>query len=147
MEPTTQWMRIGGRAVTDARAAELAVKLRQEVLGWVGSRDVLLSPTVGVLPPRVGSFAGLAGDALFRAILPIGAFTALFNVSGQPAITVPAGFAENGLPVGAQLVGAVGSDADLLSLAAELEEALAVPATLPGPRAARRGSEAAPARA
>jgi amidase len=139
MEPTTRWMRSAGRAVTDARAAELASRLARAVLAWAARVDVLLTPTVGVLPPTVGAFEGLDGERMLRAVLPFGAFTALFNVSGQPAASVPVGRTEHGLPIGAQLVGAMHTDAELLALAASLEEAALSPT---GPRAARPGSGA-----
>ncbi len=48
--------------------------------------------------------------------------TAPINSTGQPAIAVPAGFTDDGLPLGVQLVGALGVDTRLASLAAQLEE-------------------------
>ena len=82
--------------------------------------DALLTPTIGVLPPRVGQFASLAPPEHFRALAPLGAFTALANVTGQPALSVPFGSVE-GIPVGVQLVAHNGHDGELFALARLLE--------------------------
>ena len=51
------------------------------------------------------------------------AWTALWNVTGNPAASVPTGLAADGLPVGVQLVGRLGDEPTLLSLSAQLERA------------------------
>ncbi len=68
----------------------------------------------------MGSFAGLDGEGVFRAAAPIGALTAPFKVSGQPAISLPLARSKTGLPIGIQLVGRLGSDALLLALGSRL---------------------------
>lgn len=87
--------------------------------------DVLVTPVVPELPWLLGQFG--AGpdsplDGLFRAsaIVP---FTVPFNVSGQPAVSVPLGWSASGLPIGVQLVADHGREDLLLRLAAQLEEA------------------------
>jgi len=77
-----------------------------------------------VSPPKVGQFEGLEGEAMFRAVVSIGAFTAAFNVTGQPAVSLPAGSSKAGLPIGVQLVMKRGAERDLLGLAATLEQLL-----------------------
>jgi amidase len=91
---------------------------------WFGDVDILLTPTVGVSVPRVGAFSGLTPREAYDAAAEIAAFTAVFNVAGQPAISLPAGFSSSGVPFGVQLVGRRGHDATLLKLAAEVEAAL-----------------------
>jgi len=54
----------------------------------------------------------------------IGAFTAAFNVTGQPAVSLPAGVSSDGLPIGVQLVMKRGEEKKLLGLAAALEPLL-----------------------
>ncbi|MGH7823368.1 MAG: amidase family protein, partial [Candidatus Binatia bacterium] len=54
-----------------------------------------------------------------------GAFTAIFNVTGQPAISLPLHWSAEGLPIGVQLVAAFGREDLLIRAAAELEQALA----------------------
>ena len=56
--------------------------------------------------------------------MPYGAFTLPFNITGQPAISLPARLTADGLPVGAQLVAAYGREDVLLQAAAQLEPAL-----------------------
>lgn len=85
--------------------------------------DVLLSPTIGPRPRRVGALS--SGGTLTMALRsrPVVAWTALWNVTGNPAASVPTGLAEDGLPVAVQLVGRIGDEGTLLSLSAQLERA------------------------
>jgi amidase len=59
----------------------------------------------------------------FHASFPSGAFTALFNMTGQPAISLPLHWSESGIPVGAQLVAPFGREDLLIRVAAQLERA------------------------
>jgi amidase len=84
--------------------------------------DALLTPTLGTPPPRLGHLGpdvpfDVAIDRL-EEFLP---FTAMQNVSGTPAISLPAGMSEEGLPIGVQLAAAMGCERTLLELAFELE--------------------------
>jgi amidase len=86
--------------------------------------DLLLTPTLCEPPPHLGEIAGDAPDpepALAR-IVPFGVFTAPFNITGQPAVSVPSG-RHGGLPIGVQLVAATGREDLLFRTAAELEQA------------------------
>lgn len=120
VEPTTRWLHELGKRGTNSSALEAGRALGRRVLAWFGDTDVLVTPTVAIPPPPVGSFAGLDGEGVFRAAAPIGALTAPFNVSGQPAISLPLARSRTGLPIGIQLVGRPGSDALLLALATRL---------------------------
>ena len=123
LQPTTVWLRRRGRQVTAAGAAAAREQLQRRILAWASRFDVWLTPTVAQLPPEVGAFDGLSGEATFRRAAQLGAFTAPFNASGQPALSLPAGRSQAGLPIGVQLVGQRGGDANLISLAAQLEQA------------------------
>jgi amidase len=120
VQPSTRWLHGLGRTVSREAYHGAAARLGRAVLAWFGDADVVVTPTVGPLPPRVGAFAGLDGEATFRAMAPLGAFTAPFNVSGQPAISIPAARSRSGLPIGVQLVGRPGADRLLLALAEAL---------------------------
>lgn len=101
------------RAVT--RALALADELDRTLQDW----DALLLPVTRELPPRIPD-----GEATAAEIYGDTALTAPFNVTGSPAVVVPAGNAA-GLPVGLQLVGRRGADAALLAIAARVHAALA----------------------
>jgi len=123
LEPTTRWLRERGRGVTvgDARAAAGSIAAR--VLDWFGDADVVVTPTVAVHAPRVGAFARMDGEATFRAAATLGAFTAPFNITGQPAVTLPLARTSAGLPIGVQLVARRGADRLLLAVAEQLSGA------------------------
>lgn len=121
LQPTTRWLREEGRRVTNAEALAIRERLARRVLDWFGDADVWVTPTSPAPPPRVGSYAKLDGRGVFHSAAPLGAFTAPFNVSGQPAISVPGARYADGVPLGVQLVGRHGSDRELFGLAAALE--------------------------
>ena len=84
--------------------------------------DVLVTPTLAGPPPPVGKFADvqMAQIAELYALTP---FTAMFNTTGQPAVTIPWGFDENHMPVGVQIAGQPAGEALLFRLSAQLEKA------------------------
>ena len=81
---------------------------------------VLATPVLAAPPMRVGALTGMATLAKSGSVVP---FTPAWNVTGQPAISVPAGFTADGLPLAVQLIGPPDSEGLLLSLAAQLERA------------------------
>lgn len=127
LQPTSRWMRGVGKRVTEREGTDRQAWIQQRIDGWFGDgeTDAWLTPTCGVSTPKVGQFEGLDGEATFREVVPIGAFTAAFNVTGQPAVTLPAGVSKAGLPIGVQLVMKRGAEKQLLALAAALEPLLA----------------------
>lgn len=113
-------------AVDHALALGAAVSFRRAVqswwtLGW----DLLLTPTLAEPPVPIGTFANDPADPvapMYRAgqYVP---FTPAFNMSGQPAISLPLHWNADGLPIGIQLVAAYGREDLLLRVAAQLEQA------------------------
>jgi amidase len=101
-----------------ARARRLGREAAQRLAVLPGGADVLLTPVMAAPPAEVGSLTGLRTIALAARRVP---FTPVWNVTGQPALSVPAGWTAGGLPLAVQLVGAPGSEALLLSVAAQLE--------------------------
>jgi amidase len=88
--------------------------------------DLLLTPTLGEPPPPLGTFDDSGPDpmsAFHRAFLD-GCFTAAFNATGQPAISLPLHWSEEGLPIGVQLVAPLGREDLLLQVASQLEAAV-----------------------
>ncbi|WP_063803597.1 amidase [Streptomyces silvensis] len=95
-----------------------------EVVRFWSRYDVLLTPTLTVLPPPLGKApAGSGFEERWREYADWLAFTYPFNITGQPAVSLPAGWAAGNLPVGVQLVGAPGAEDRLLRLAAAFERA------------------------
>ena len=92
---------------------------------WSGGFDLLLTPTTGAPPPEIGHLSSTPEEPLrgFMRAAPFGVFTSAFNLSGQPAISLPLHWTADGLPVGAQLVAASGGEDLLLQVAAQLEQA------------------------
>jgi amidase len=96
------------------------------IAAWFDSGfDLLLTPTLGEPPPPLGSFDDSGPDPMapiHRARLTV-AFAALFNVTGQPGISLPLYWDEAGLPIGVQLVAPYGREDVLIRAAAQLERA------------------------
>lgn len=90
--------------------------------------DLLVTPTLAQLPAPHGTLNYDAPEHTARSwlehIYTYGPFTAAFNVSGNPAISLPVGQSREGLPIGVQLVAAHGREDLLLRMAAQLEQAV-----------------------
>ena len=91
---------------------------------WQDGFDLLLTPTQAAPPPSIGHVNSSVDEPVrgFVRAAPYGVFTMLFNLTGQPAISLPGHWSDEGLPVGAQLVAASGHDDLLLRVAAQVEE-------------------------
>lgn len=88
---------------------------------WWDDFDVLVTPVIAVPPPPIGWLSDPElGTERLTSILQ---FTAQFNVSGQPAVSLPLHWSATGLPVGVQFVGPIDDEALLIRLAAQLETA------------------------
>jgi amidase len=89
---------------------------------WWNSHDLLLTPTLGAPPPELGWFTAgpEAEGARIASFIP---YTAQFNMTGQPAVSLPLHWTPGGLPVGVQLVAAYGREDLLVRVASQLEQA------------------------
>lgn len=92
---------------------------------WSDGFDLLLTPTLGEPPTRLGEFEADPDDPTspLRRSVPVGGFTAYWNSTGQPAISLPLNWNDDGLPIGIQLVAAYGREDLLVQVAAQLEAA------------------------
>jgi amidase len=107
---------------------------RQLVATW-SEIDILLTPTVAQPPLPIGGLAPKEGEPPFQWLLNAAAwvpFTPVWNVTGQPAISLPLHESADGLPIGVQLVGPPAGEELLLSLSAQLEQARPWAARRPG---------------
>lgn len=116
-----------GRAITGLEHAQFRSYFHEgsRVLGrFMQDYDVILSPTMGMVPAKLGV---LSMDQPYSELMLPGAraaaFTGLYNMTGQPAMSVPLHWTEEGVPVGVQFAGRFGDEATLYRLAAQLEEA------------------------
>jgi len=87
--------------------------------------DVLLTPGLGTLPPKLGWIDMMMDDVdeYWRRVFAFSPFTVWFNLTGQPAIVLPLGRSGTGLPVAVQLVARAGDEGTLFRLASRLETA------------------------
>jgi len=113
-------------AVDYAKSLAAAAMFRRALAQWWNDGfDLLLTPTLSRIPFPIGAFVNDPSDPLKPSRLSAEwvRFTSQFNMSGQPAISLPLGRTATGLPVGVQLVAAYGREDVLLRVAAQLEAA------------------------
>ncbi len=100
-------------------------RLRLEVDACLSGVDGLLLPTLPIVAPLIGATTARVGDRDEPVRNLMLRLTQLFNITGHPAVSIPCGFAANQLPVGLQVVGALGQTDTLLRVARAVESALA----------------------
>ncbi len=83
--------------------------------------DLLLTPATASPPPRIGQLQGRGAVWTLNAVAGMVPYNGVWNVTGQPAASIPAGFGADGLPRAVQLVGRAGDETTILALAAQLE--------------------------
>jgi amidase len=85
--------------------------------------DVVLTPTTNGPPVPLGHYTEGGVEQVTALMLEWSCYTPWVNLTGQPAVAVPAHLTDDGLPLGVQLVGRPQSDAQIVALAAQLERA------------------------
>ena len=126
LERVNRWLWLQARftrASHHVRAVHQLQRFARQVVALIEPFDVLLTPTYFHPTIRVGEWAKLSSAKTIERIIQWVAPCPAFNVSGQPAISLPAGFDDNGLPVGIQLVGRPADEVTILSLATQIESA------------------------
>ena len=125
LQPLTRWLREQGMALSgsEAMAAHIAMgQVGRSIVERLAPYDVVLTPvTTDVARPLDWYGDDPAVD--FERQKLYTPFTSLFNVSGQPAISLPLHMSSDGLPIGMQLVGRPADEVTVLSLSAQLEQA------------------------
>ncbi|MDP8943871.1 MAG: amidase [Actinomycetota bacterium] len=129
LEPLTRAMNEVGARISagDYIAAHDYLRLAaRRIVASMAGRDVLLTPTLAQPPLEIGALDPQSGESPLSMLersarfIP---FTPTWNVTGQPAISLPLSASDDGLPIGVQLVGPPAGEELLLSLGAELEAA------------------------
>ncbi|HEX8085541.1 MAG TPA: amidase [Solirubrobacteraceae bacterium] len=129
VEPSTWALAEMGRS--HGSGEYLSAVERHQVLGlaierWFGGGfDLMLTPTMAVPPPPLGSFDHPPDQPLLPIAVatPMAIFTSGLNMTGQPAISLPLHIGADGLPIGVQLAAPYGREDVLLRVAAQIEEA------------------------
>lgn len=100
-------------------------RISRDVARFFDDYDVWLAPSLGEPPVPLGTFAYSGGDPfeVRRRMTAFTPFTFVSNVTGQPAMSVPLYWNDDGLPMGSHFAGRFGDEATLFRLAAQLEEA------------------------
>jgi amidase len=112
-------------AIQYTQAIQALHAMSRKVAAWGERFDVLMLSTLGTLPLPVGLLKSGLGDleAITARFYKFGPNTQLFNVTGQPAMSVPLAWDEQNTPIGIQFAGRYGDEATLFRLAGQLERA------------------------
>ena len=128
VEPVTWVMAQAGRSVNVIAYSRAIATMHQVGLAMAKFQDkydVILSPTLAKPPVPLGvlSLSPASIAQYTKDVTEFGPYTAIYNVTGQPSMSVPLHWSAEGLPIGVMFSGRFGEDAMLLRLAAQLEKA------------------------
>jgi amidase len=126
LERRTRAMARMGRMLPDAvveRARKHEAATAERLNRLLSDHDVLMTPGTAGLPLPIGRYEGRGAIWTFNGVGRYTPYTPAWNITGQPAASIPAGFTPTGVPLAVQLVGRPHDEATLLSLAAQLETA------------------------
>jgi amidase len=126
LEPWNQAMAEMGRSVTATQYVEAleAANTYSRQLGqwWANGFDILVTPQLAEPPPRLGVISPTRSfEEQFEIVSALASFTMPFNLTGQPAMSLPLHWNDEGLPIGVQFAAAYAREDVLLRLAAQLE--------------------------
>ncbi|NET70405.1 MAG: amidase [Sphaerospermopsis sp. SIO1G2] len=122
LQPLNRWLlsRTGSAAEYLQALGQMQIFSRQ-IIAWFDHFDVLVLPVYLHSPIRVGEWANLSPEDIFDNIIKWIAPCPIANATGLPAIAIPTGFDDKGLPISVQLIGKPAAESTLISLAAQLE--------------------------
>jgi amidase len=124
--PLTQYLRERGRATgaPDFIFAQAYLQfVSRPAIAALAAYDAVLTPTLALPPVPVGYFDEVDPAENFERQKRFTPWTAIYNVSGLPAVSVPLHWSADGLPIGVMLAGRMGDEATLISVSAQLEQA------------------------
>jgi amidase len=129
------WERANAHNSLDLLAAQATLeRFAREIVDALAPYDVVLTPALATPPVRIGEIHGRGPDPMghYRRSGAFTPYTAIINVTGLPAISVPVAQTDEGLPLGVQLIGPPAREEVVLRAARQLEQTM--------PWAARRPS-------
>lgn len=124
--PFTRWLREQGGGVGGPQLLAAMGQVQAAGRAAIAAHaefDAVLTPTLAQLPAPIGWFSSVPPPENFERQKRFIPYAALYNITGQPAVSLPVHWSGDGLPVGIQLVGRPGGEAALLALARQLESA------------------------
>ncbi|MEX0447674.1 amidase [Xenorhabdus sp. SGI246] len=128
VEPVTWAILERGRSISGMAHSNDIEKIRllgRELTSDLVSYDIFITPTLAQLPRPMGYYDMSEPDIdRYNAKLTDSMFAYPFNITGQPAISLPLGWSDDGIPIGIQLVGRYGDEATVLQVSAQLEQAM-----------------------
>ncbi len=125
LSPMNQWVLTQSGTAGEYLQAVTEMQLfARQLVSLFAQIDVLVAPTYMHSAIKIGEWADLSPEATFQRIVNWILPCPPFNVTGQPVINVPVGFDAQDVPLGVQLVGKPNSEATIIALAAQLEQAL-----------------------
>lgn len=104
------------------RAVTRLQVVSRKIVAQFQDYDIILAPVYMTPAIRIGEWQSLRCSQILDNIINWIAPCPPFNASGQPAIAVPTGFTDTGLPIGVQLIGRPAADDTVLAIAAQLEQ-------------------------
>ncbi|GHD34183.1 amidase [Nocardiopsis kunsanensis] len=121
-----RWLRARARETPMPRLVRALGRLQRGVHSFTAATahlDVLLTPVLTRPPVPIGHFTQEGPEQTFALMTEFAPFTSLYNVSGQPSVTVPLNWSPAGLPIGSMFSAPAGGEGTLLALSAQLERA------------------------
>ena len=124
LQPLNRWLLSRSSSAGEyLRAVYQMQMVARKLVAFFDNIDVLIMPVYLHSPIRVGEWAALSPEETFDNIVRWIAPCPIANATGQPAISLPVGFDEKGLPIAVQLIGKPAAENTIISLAAQLEAA------------------------
>jgi amidase len=129
VEKNNLWLAERGRrqsAVDMLRTIDAMNRVTRQFARFFQTHDVWLTPTMATEPPKLGHLYADVDDVpeFFRRLWAFNPLNSVYNVTGQPAITLPLHTSPAGLPMGVMLGAGTGREDVLLRLAGQLEQAM-----------------------
>jgi len=132
LEPVNQWLgETSGTAGDYLQAVRQMQVISRQIVAFMGQYDALILPVYSHQPPKIGQWSHLGPAETVQKIIEWVAPCPPFNASGLPAIAIPVGFDDQGLPLSVQIIGKPAADATVLALAHQLEQQVNFPRLLP----------------
>jgi amidase len=125
LESVNQWLgETSGTAGDYLRGVRNMQVISRQIVGFMEQYDALILPVFNHRPPKIGEWTHLSPPDVVQKIIEWIAPCPPANAAGLPAIAIPVGFDDQGLPLSVQIIGKPAADALVLALAHQMEQQL-----------------------